>query len=369
MYRRRLLHVAIALATGVFVSLPTLGASAGAAKGTFLQTNLVTDNQDLAKAKFTDPSLKNPWGISSSPASPMWVSDNNAGLTTLYGGEGTKPPFLLTGVAIPPAPGSPPKTLGSPTGTVFNPNSVFSGGTDFGGDAFLFATEDGTIAGWQPADGMVATTEVDNSMGGSGAVYKGLAIGFDGVSNHLYASNFRSGAVEVLKSDFSPAASFTDPKIAAGYAPFGIQNLGGVLYVTYAMQNAAMHDDVAGQGHGFVDAFDMKGNLLDRLVSHGQLNSPWGLAIAPASFGAFAGDLLVGNFGDGQINAYTLDKGNFRGQLMASSGPIVIDGLWGLRVGNGGGPPFGGDPKAVYFTAGINHEADGLFGTITNANG
>lgn len=359
MYRRRMLTVAIALATGVFVSLPTLGASAGAAKGTFLQTNLVSDIPGAAK--FFDASLKNPWGISSSPASPMWVSDNNAGVTTLYTGDGTKVPLTVT---ISAGRASSAGTLGSPTGTVFNANSVFSGGTDFNGDAFLFATEDGTIAGWKPVGGVfptTATTEVDNSTIGLGAVYKGLALGNNGTANHLYAANFRFGTVDVFNSDFSQAPSFTDATIPAGYAPFGIQNLGGVLYVTYAKQNAEKHDDVAGQGHGFVDAFDMNGNLLDRLVSHGQLDSPWGLAIAPASFGDFAGDLLVGNFGNGRINAYTADKGNFRGQLESSSGPIVIDGLWGLRLGNGGA---GGDANKIYFAAGINGESDGLFGSI-----
>jgi uncharacterized protein (TIGR03118 family) len=356
MHRRRLLTVAIALATGVFVSLPTLGASAGAAKGTFLQTNLVSNG--AVPAQIVDPQLKNPWGLSSSAGSPMWVSDNNAGVTTLYNLTATPVQKVALTVTILPGKGSPMGSIGSPTGTVFN------GSTDFHGDRFLFATEDGTIAGWKPSDGIVAMTEADNSMVGAGAVYKGLAIGNNGTANHLYAANFRFGTVDVFNSDFSQAASFTDSKIPAGYAPFGIQVLGSVLYVTYAMQNAEKHDDVAGQGHGFVDAFDLNGNLLDRLVSHGQLDSPWGLAIAPASFGEFAGDLLVGNFGNGRINAFTLDKGNFRGQLGSASGPIVIDGLWGLRLGNGGS---GGDPNKIYFAAGINGESDGLVGSIEKA--
>jgi uncharacterized protein (TIGR03118 family) len=354
MHRRRLLTVPIALAAGVILTTPALGTNADESRGSFRQTNLVTDNQVLAKAMFTDANLKNPWGISSSQSSPMWVSDNNAGVTTLYTGKGTKVPLTVT---IPPGQGS---TLGSPTGTVFNGNS-----TEFGRDGFLFATEDGTIAGWQ--GGPTAVTRVDNS---SSAVYKGLAIGFDGLGDHIYAANFRSGKVDVFNSDYSPAGSFTDPKVPVGYAPFNVQNLGGVLYVTFAEQNAAKHDDVAGRGHGFVDAFDLNGHLLDRLVSRGRLNSPWGLAIAPASFGALAGTLLVGNFGDGHINAYTLDEGGFRGQLRSTGGgPITIDGLWALRVGNGGGTATSGDRNAVYFTAGINHENDGLFGTITNAGG
>ncbi|HEV2014186.1 MAG TPA: TIGR03118 family protein [Candidatus Dormibacteraeota bacterium] len=347
--------VPIALAAGVILTIPALGTNANEARGSFRQTNLVTDDQQLAKAKFTDTNLKNPWGISSSRTSPMWVSDNNAGVTTLYTGNGTQITSII--VTIPPGHGS---AQGSPTGTVFNGNN-----TEFGGDRFLFATEDGTIAGWQ--GGSTAVTRVDNSTSTPSSVYKGLAIGFDGLADHIYASNFGVGRVDVFNSDYSPAGSFTDPKVPDGYAPFNVQNLGGVLYVTFAKQNAVKHDDIAGRGHGFVDAFDLNGHLLDRLVSRGRLDSPWGLAIAPASFGALAGTLLVGNFGDGHINAYTLDEGDFKGALRSANGsPIAIDGLWALRVGSGGGGA-SGDPRAVYFTAGINHENDGLFGTITNA--
>lgn len=358
MRHRRLLTIAITAAAGAIVGLPAAGISAQEGGGSFRQTNLVTDNQQLAKATFTDTNLKNPWGISSSRTSPMWVSDNNPGVATLYTGNGT--PISSVVVTIPPGQGS---TSGSPTGTVFNGN-----GAEFAGDRFLFATEDGTIAGWQ--GGPTAVTRVDNSKSTPSSVYKGLAIGFDGLVDHLYASNFRFGRIDVFNADYSPAGSFTDPRVPSGYAPFNVQNLGGVLYVTFARQNADKHDDVAGRGHGFVDAFDLNGHLLDRLVSRGQLDSPWGLAIAPASFGKLAGTLLVGNFGDGRINAYTLDDGEFRGQLRGTDGaPITIDGLWALRVGNGGGTPTSGDPNAVYFTAGINHESDGLFGTITKVGG
>ena len=350
--RLRRLTLAIALATGL-LSLSAIGAGAGAGKTAFNQTNLVSNRTDQG-ASVIDPSLQNPWGISAGPSTPMWVSDNGAGVTTLYRGDGSKVPLT---VVIPPGAGS-GEAQGTPTGTVFNGN-----GAAFRGDRFLFATEDGTIAGWQPAYGTVAHTQVDNSLPAPGAVYKGLAIGSTAAGDRLYAANFRGGAVDVFDSNFSPAGSFTDPKIPTNYAPFNVQNLGGVLYVTFAMRDATGHDDIAGQGHGFVDAFDTNGNLLRRLVSHGRLDSPWGLAIAPASFGDFAGDLLVGNFGDGRINAYTVDKGNFRGVLTGTNGaPITIDGLWALRVGN-----TAADPNAVYFTAGINNEADGLFGKITNA--
>ena len=350
--RLRRLTLAIALATGL-LSLSAIGAGAGAGKTAFTQTNLVSNRTDQG-ASVIDSSLQNPWGISAGPTTPMWVSDNGAGVTTLYRGDGSKVPLT---VVIPPGAGS-GEAQGTPTGTVFNGN-----GAAFRGDRFLFATEDGTLAGWQMAFGVVARTEVDNSLPPPGAVYKGLAIGSTAAGDRLYAANFRGGAVDVFDSNFSPAGSFTDPKIPANYAPFNVQNLGGVLYVTFAMRDATGHDDIAGQGHGFVDAFDTNGNLLRRLVSHGRLDSPWGLAIAPASFGDFAGDLLVGNFGDGRINAYTVDKGNFRGVLTGTNGaPITIDGLWALRVGN-----TAADPNAVYFTAGINNEADGLFGKITNA--
>ena len=359
MHARRLLTVGLAVATAVAITAPAVAASAGMARGSFRETDLVSNLP--GRAQHLDASLVNPWGISASSSSPMWVSDNGTGVSTLYRGDGVKVPLTVT---IPPGKASVAAgTLtGTPTGTVFNGNSA-----EFHGDRFLFATEDGTIAGWK--GGGTATTEVDNSGPAPGSVYKGLAIGFDGVADHLYAANFRFGTVDVFNPDFSQGASFTDSKVADGYAPFNVQTFGMVLYVTFAKQNADRHDDVAGRGHGFVDAFDMHGHLLARLVSHGRLNSPWGLAIAPASFGRLAGDLLVGNFGDGHINAYTLDKGNFRGELLdvTTGAPITIDGLWALRVGNGGAAPNGGDPNAVYFTAGINGEQDGLFGTIANA--
>jgi uncharacterized protein (TIGR03118 family) len=351
MHRRQFL-AATTLTIGTILALTTAVAQAGAGKTAVTQTNLVSDIPGIAR--FTDPNLKNPWGISAGPSTPMWVSDNGAGVTTLYRGDGTKVPLT---VVIPPGQADPAE-LGTPTGTVFNGNS-----SEFRGDRFLFATEDGTIAGWQPAYGTVAHTQVDNSLPAPGAVYKGLALGSTASGDHIYAANFRTRLVDVFDANYARAGSFTDPKIPDNYAPFNVQNLAGVLYVSFAMRDSTGHDDIAGQGHGFVDTFDTSGNLLRRLVSHGRLDSPWGLAIAPASFGEFAGDLLVGNFGDGRINAYSLDKGNYRGTLSRTDGsPISIDGLWALRVGNSAA-----DPNAVYFTAGINDEADGLFGELTRA--
>jgi uncharacterized protein (TIGR03118 family) len=212
---------------------------------------------------------------------------------------------------------------------------------------------------------------VDNSS--SAAVYKGLALGSVGTAHFLYASNFRAGVVERYDTNFALSGSpFTDPMVPAGFAPFNVQSdadIGGGhpgwLWVTFAKQNEAKHDDVAGPGNGFVDLFDTSGNLLRRFAAHGHLNSPWGLAIAPAGFGPFHGRLLVGNFGDGTVNAFDLRIGKFHGQLGDGTGrPIVNDGLWGLRFGNG--VAAGGPRNTLFFTAGVNHEADGLYGSIVS---
>jgi uncharacterized protein (TIGR03118 family) len=344
----------LAVSAGALVS--SLGASAGIARGSFRETDLVSDIP--GRAQHTDPNLVNPWGISNSASSPMWVSDNGKGVSTLYRGDGSAVPLVVT---IPKPSG---KDGGTPTGTVFNGN-----GTEFRGDRFLFATEDGTIAGWNPGVNLTrARIEVDRSKVGQGAVYKGLAIGNNGAGDHIYAANFRFGTVEVFDANYKVAAlsgSFSDSAIPTGFAPFNIQNLGGGLFVTYAKQDAKKHDDVAGAGNGFVDVFDLNGNLIRRFASGGTLNSPWGLEIAPSTFGNFSNNLLVGNFGDGRINAFDLSSGTLRGQLKReTNAPVEIDGLWALRVGNGGPAPNGGDPNAVYFTAGINDEQDGLFGTI-----
>jgi uncharacterized protein (TIGR03118 family) len=344
------------------VSVAAIGSLAVHAATTgFQQVNLVSDVP--GRALSTDPDLVNPWGISHSATSPFWVSDNGTGVSTLYNGVGTKLALVVT---IPPPLGSPPGTIATPTGQVFNGTADFvvTTGSGSGPSRFIFATEDGTISGWNPsADPTHAILAVDNSA--SGAIYKGLAIGANGSGNFLYAANFHAGTIDVFDKDFQPvqlAGSFTDPNIHRGFAPFNIQNLGGKLYVTYARQDADREDDVAGPANGFVDVFDTDGNLLQRLVTRGRLNSPWGLAIAPASFGPFGNDLLVGNFGDGRINAYDPVTGEFLGQLGGPDNrPITIDGLWGLIVGNGGN---GGDVDKVYFTAGPDDETHGLFGSL-----
>ncbi|MFL5800918.1 MAG: TIGR03118 family protein [Roseiflexaceae bacterium] len=355
-------RIRLTLALLLVASMATIGSlPAYAAPNTFQQVNLVSDIPGLAL--HTDPDLVNPWGISHSNTSPFWVSDNGTGVSTLYNGAGAKVALTVT---IPPPAGSAPGTTATPTGQVSNGTADFvvTNGTTSGSSRFIFATEDGTISGWNPAvDATHAILAVDNS--GAAAIYKGLAIGANASGNFLYAANFHAGTIDVFDKNFHQvllAGSFTDPDIHTRFAPFNIQNLGGKLYVTYAKQDADGEDDVAGPANGYVDIFDTTGNLLQRLATRGRLNSPWGLAIAPPSFGAFAGDLLVGNFGDGRINVIDPVTGEFLDQLRdPNNRAITIDGLWGLIVGNGGN---GGDPGKVYFTAGPDDETHGLFGSL-----
>ncbi|HSU99978.1 MAG TPA: TIGR03118 family protein, partial [Roseiarcus sp.] len=319
------------------------------------QTNLVSDISGLAK--LTDPDLVNAWGISFGPTFPFWISDNGAGLATLYSVPGSGPPSVskvgLT-VTLPPTAGG---ITSAPTGQVFN------GGVGFGGAVFLFDSEDGVISGWSGG-----TSAVRHEDFGPAAVYKGLAISDPGTNGAvLYATNFRAGTIEAYDPSFAAPVSvtgnFTDPNLPNGYAPFNDKVINGQLYVTYALQDSMKHDDVAGAGHGFVDVFNLDGTLDKRLISMGALDSPWGLQIAPASFGSFADDLLVGNFGNGMINAYNPTTGAFVGTLDGSDGsPLVIDGLWGLTVGNGSAA--GGSLDTLFFTAGPNGESDGLFGSL-----
>ena len=326
----------------------------------YQQINLASDG--FVPAANTDPNLINPWGISYAPTSPFWVSDNGTGVSTLYNGSGQ--PFPVGSplvVTLAPAIGS--SSPSRPTGQVFNGTSDFQV-TPGNPARFLFATEDGTISGWNPAAASTtAILKVDNS--GTGAAYTGLAIGNNGAGDFLYASNFHAGTIDVFDSSFSPVSlsgSFVDPTLPAGYAPFNVQNLGGSLFVTYALQDASATDVVPGLGNGYVDIFDLNGVFQSRLISDGVLNSPWGLALAPANFGEFSNDLLVGNFGDGRINAFDLVNGSYLGTLQDNMGdPIAIDGLRGLIFGNGGN---GGDPTVLYFTAGSGGEMHGLFGSL-----
>jgi uncharacterized protein (TIGR03118 family) len=344
-----------------------------------LQTNLVSDLPGVAA--HTDPNLVNPWGISESTMSPFWISDNNAGVSTLYNSLGVPQPAAKPLIVSIPTTGDPLGSSGTPTGTVFNIDTsstdfVLKNGTTSGRAIFLFATEDGTIVGWNPGvnppgataanKGTFGTIAVPNT---TGAVYKGLTIATDG-SGHtlLYAADFHNGRIDVFGPDFKPVTTlpmgaFTDTSLPAGYAPFNVQELGGKIYVTYAKQDATGTNNVAGPGRGFVDVFNLDGSGGTRLITRGELNSPWGIAIAPAGFGSLGGDLLVGNFGDGHINVYT-PKGVFLGQLKDPDGePIVIPGLWALKFGNG--TAAGGDANTLYFTAGLDHENHGLFGSLS----
>jgi len=342
-----------------------LGGVHPAAAQFYAQHNLVSDV--AGSADHVDPNLVNAWGLVSSTTSPWWISDNGTGRSTLYNVSTGAIPMIVT---VPGAMGQ----QSAPTGIVFNGGTGFVV-TDSAGTSparFLFASEDGTIAGWR--GGTLAVLAVDNSA--SGAVYKGLAIDDPTAGTFLYATNFHAGTVDVFDGRFSPVhmpSAFTDPTLPTGYAPFGIQALKigtqTQIFVTYALQDAAKHDDVPGMGHGFIDAFDTAGNLIRRVASMKLLNSPWGLALAPAAFGFFSTDLLVGNFGNGHIYAFNpghlLGNGEYqpRGPLLSAHGPpIVIDGLWALAFGSGA--PTNGLKNTLFFTAGPSHEQHGLFGTL-----
>jgi uncharacterized protein (TIGR03118 family) len=338
--------------------------------GGFLQTNLVSDLP--GQAAFTDANLVNPWGLLAGAEGPFWVADNNVGASTLYDGNGQpQDPASPLVVAIPPADALDGNMPGEPTGVAINNGSGFivAAGGLWGPSQFLFATQDGTIAGWNPdVNGGQAIVAVNNSaeaMGGAGAVYLGLTVADTAQGTFLYAANFRSGSIDVFDSNFQPAQLsgwFADPQLPAGFAPFNIQSIGNLLYVTYAQQDAAKYQDVAGPGRGFVDAFDTNGNLVQRLAGGAAFNAPWGVAQAPAGFGPFGNDVLVGNFGDGHINAFDPTTGAFRGTVQDTTGrPLAIDGLWGLSFGNGAGA---GDRNTLYFTAGIQDRQHGLFGKL-----
>jgi uncharacterized protein (TIGR03118 family) len=328
----------------------------------YRQTNLVADQAGHALA--TDPNLINPWGVAFLPGGAFWISDNGNGLSTLYTGAGT----IIPAVFNVPAPNG--QTLpASPTGIVINVTGGFLvPGTKIPA-AFIFATEDGTISAWAgglPSNPLDAVLAVDNSAGGTGAVYKGLEFGTTEAGNFIYATNFRAGTIDVFDSSFAPAnaklkGKFVDTTIPKGFAPFGIRNIAGNLFVTYAKQDASKHDDAAGPGNGYVDVFDTDGDLLQHFARNGFLDSPWGIALAPAGFGTFSNDVLIGNFGSGVISAYSL-AGKFVGQVSDKFGKtVVIPGLWGLYFGGASVST----PDTLFFTAGPGHETHGLFGTLT----
>jgi uncharacterized protein (TIGR03118 family) len=333
---------------GLVISCGIITAAA-AQTNSYQQTNLVSDMAGVANN--TDPNLINPWGISFFPGSTFWVSDNKSGFSTIYDANGV----LQFSVLIPaPAGDASPST---PTGTVINQTSGFK--VNGFPSQFLFDTENGTIAGWYNSGNAVILAD----RSATGAVYTGLAMITNATGSFLLATNFNSGQIDVYDSSFNLttlAGSFTDPTLPAGYAPFGIQPIGGQVFITYALQNAAKSGATAGAGDGYVSVFDENGNFLSRFASTGTLNAPWGVVQASSNFGMFSSDILVGNFGDGTINAFD-SKGNFLGQLEDQTSAVISNGaLWGMVFGAGGT----GDPDTLYFTAGFAAGGHGLFGAL-----
>jgi uncharacterized protein (TIGR03118 family) len=362
MHRFVLAALAAAIATALLIAGAAPAAPPG---GHFDVTALASDVPGLAPV--TDSNLQNTWGLARSATSPWWIANNATASTSVYTGLGTR-----VNVGGQPAQGVP----GDPTGTVFSgiPGSFQVGTTasptTLGTSNFIFDGEDGTISAWRGGS-TAALVTVDLSS--SGAVFKGLAISNGNSGPRLYATDFAQGPghsrVDVFDGNWNPVntpGAFVDPRLPRHYGPFGIQTIGDRVFVSYGKQQRGSDDEAHGRGLGIVDVYDLDGKFLRRVAQHGQLNAPWGLAWAPASFGSMGGDLLVGNFGDGQINAYEeMHNGHFehRGTLRAAGpGKLSIDGLWALEFGNTGS---NGSADTLYFTAGINDEADGLFGTIT----
>jgi len=331
--------------------LPSLAhAQAG---NSYTQSNLVSDGS--VKAQQTDTQLINPWGVAIGQQTPFWINTAGSGLSEVYDSGGNKQ-FV---VKIPAATGS--TKAGSPTGIAFNPST-----TDFAlpqGSAalFIFDSLDGTISAWNSSV-TDAEVVVDNSA--TGAVYTGLAIDNNGTGNFVLAANLAANKIDVFDAKFVPttlSGNFTDPSIPAGYAPFNVHSINNQVFVMYAQQNPAGGPPTPGSGAGYVSVFDNNGNFVARAISGGNLNAPWGMALAPASFGAFSGDLLVGNFGDGTINAFDATSFALKGQLQDATGkPIQNDRLWEILLGANGT----GDPNTLYFSAGVNNETGGLFGAI-----
>jgi uncharacterized protein (TIGR03118 family) len=359
MRRERLLRRrAAAIAIGV-AALVAASFAFAASDNAYTVTPLVSDQSGVAPVR--DDRLVNGWGLDALAGSPWWVSDNGKSVATLYRANGTSP--------------RPPVNVpGRPTGLVANATQSFkiSNGTVTAAPLFIFATEEGKIFAWNPT--VAANDAVDTHVANTaGAIYKGLALASTASGNFLYATDFHNDHVDVFDGNLQPAGlpagAFTDPALPDGYAPFGIQNVHGTIVVTFAKQDADAEDEVAGQGRGFVDAFDTSGNLLGRIAQHGQLNAPWGIAMAPADgFGRFSGNLLIGNFGDGEITAFVQEPDGTwdpNGQLRSNGGKVLsIDGLWALQFGHGNAAN-NGPTMTLFFTAGPSDESHGLFGTIT----
>ncbi len=370
-FSRRALSVCAGLVCGGLALAPSLASAddkdveSGWNHDFYDAHTLVSDG--AIPADFTDPDLVNAWGVAFNPQGFVWIADNHTGLSTLYDGTGKKNTALI--VKIPPAPG---ESVGSPTGI------VFSAGADFivngttpdnkpgsGPARFLFASEGGQITGWAP-NVNTATAFLVKDRSAAHAIYKGIALGGNGTTHLLYATDFHNGRVDVWDGTFAPVTlppgAFHDSYIPRGYAPFGIQAINGDLVVTFAKQDDQKEDEVAGRGFGFVDVFDPNGKLIQRVAARGALNAPWGVALAPASFGRFGGALLIGNFGDGTINAYGPISGHFLGALRDNHGRrIHIDGLWGIQFGNG---LMSQPTNALFAAAGPGDEEHGTYSVI-----
>lgn len=340
----------------LYASAALLVLAAAPASASAIQiTNLITNDPSAHKAPLSDGDLKNPWGASFGPNSTFWVSDNHSSVTTLYSVDPKTNATSKSSTVRVGIPGD-----GSPTGQVFNSGDK----SNFNGDAFLFVSEDGTIAGWRGALGPTGPAEV-LQLGSSANSYKGVALVNNGTNSYLLSANFLAGRVDVMKGNAGApnlVGNFTGPMMPVGYAPFNVQTLNGHVFVTYAPREEGGIDDVKGAGNGIVDEFNLDGTFVKRVAQGGALDDPWGLAIAPKSFGAIAGDLLVGNQGDGRISVFDLASDKFMGFLKGEDGKaVVIDGLWALIVGNG---TSAGNNQTVYFTAGPDDEANGLFGAL-----
>jgi uncharacterized protein (TIGR03118 family) len=356
------------VALGLSLTLPVQADPSEKSKGkgngngnSFVQHNLVSSQAGVADHQ--DPDLVNAWGVAFNPNGFVWVADNGTGLSTLYDGNGVKNSLIVT---IPVVNGTAP---GVPTGITFSSSNDFQIPTPTGDAAsrFLFATEDGGIFGWAPGL-TVAVQKVPAAGVITTAVYKGIAVAGNGTGHQIYAADFHNKKIDVFDATFNPVGTtggFVDPNIPSSFGPFNIMNINGDLYVAYAMKETDGDDEVAGQGLGFVDAFTADGVLIRRIATRGNLNAPWGMAIAPISFGRFGNALLVGNFGDGTINAFDLKNGTSLGQLRnANNQVLAIDGLWGIAFGNG---ILNQPADVLFFAAGPAEESEGLYGFLTPA--
>jgi uncharacterized protein (TIGR03118 family) len=345
----------------------------------FADTALVSDKTGVVATTTTiDANLSNPWGVAIAPGLPFWIADNNSNDSTLYSGTGAIQTDSITGtnaggIAIPASAAGVPA---NPTGQVYNGGGGFLIPTSAGQESalFIFDGEGGTIAAWANGSGAAAVTAYDDGVanGANHAVYKGLALATVSGATFLYATDLHNSKVDVFDTHFAkPAAmqgKFVDPTMPSGFVPFGIVALNEQLYVSYTKQDAAKHDETTGAGLGYVDVFDFSGNFVNRFASAGALNAPWGIAIAPAGFGSLAGDLLIGNFGDGKINIFAPNGtalATSMGPLtVTNGGTITIPGLWSLVFGNGDADK---PLTTLFYTAGFTDQTDGVFGGISAA--